>query len=31
MAERGWITGPGGGPYGSSGVIINCPIVTRFL
>lgn len=27
----GWITGPGGKPYGSSGAIVNCPIVFRFL
>ena len=27
----GWITGPGGKPYGSSGAIVNCPIVYRFL
>ena len=31
FVERGWITGPGGTPYGSSGFIINCPIVHRFL
>ena len=31
FVERGWITGPGGSPYGSSGFIINCPIVHRFL
>ncbi len=29
--ERGFITGPGGSLYGSSGIIINCPIVQRFL
>lgn len=29
--ERGFITGPGGALYGSSGIIINCPIVHRFL
>jgi hypothetical protein len=28
---EGWITGPGGKPYGSSGAIVNCPIVYRFL
>ena len=28
---EGWITGPGGKPYGSSGAIVNCPIVFRFL
>ena len=31
LVEDGWITGPGGGAYGSSGVLINCPIVHRFL
>ncbi len=31
MVERGFITGPEGGPYGSAGFIVNCPIVHRFL
>lgn len=31
FAEQGWLTGPGGQPYGSVGIIINCPIVFRFL
>ena len=31
LVEDGWITGPGGSAYGSSGVVINCPIVHRFL
>jgi len=31
MVERGFLTGPGGSPYGSSGIIINCPIVHRLL
>ena len=31
MAEQGHITGPDGGPYGSSGIIVNCPIVARLL
>jgi hypothetical protein len=31
FAQRGWITAPGGEPYGSSGIIVNCPIVFRFL
>ena len=31
MVERGFLTGPGGSPYGSSGIIINCPIVQRLL
>jgi hypothetical protein len=29
FAERGFLTAPGGGPFGSSGIIINCPIVAR--
>lgn len=31
MAVRGFVTGPGGKPYGSSGIIINCPPVARLL
>ncbi len=31
MVERGFITGPGGKPYGSTGIVVNCPIVMRFL
>lgn len=31
MVERGFVTGPGGTPYGSSGIIVNCPIVQRLL
>jgi hypothetical protein len=31
MAEQGHITGPDGGPYGSTGIIVNCPIVARLL
>ena len=31
LAEGGFITGPGGGSYGSVGIIVNCPIVFRFL
>ncbi|NJM91271.1 MAG: hypothetical protein HC863_03235 [Myxococcales bacterium] len=31
MAARGFLTGVGGAPYGSSGPIVNCPIVHRFL
>lgn len=31
FVQRGWITGPGGAPYGSTGIIVNCPIVFRFL
>ena len=29
FAQRGFLTGPGGEPFGSSGIIINCPIVMR--
>jgi len=31
MAEGGYLTGPEGAEYGSSGIIINCPIVMRLL
>ena len=31
MVERGWITGLGGDEYGSIGLVVNCPIVFRFL
>jgi hypothetical protein len=31
FVEKGWVTGPGGAPYGSAGIIVNCPIVYRFL
>jgi hypothetical protein len=31
LVEKGWITGPGGTKYGSSGIIVNCPPVYRFL
>ncbi|MBX2882182.1 MAG: hypothetical protein KTR32_19700 [Granulosicoccus sp.] len=31
FVERGFITGPGGSTYGSTGLIVNCPIVHRFL
>ncbi|MEO5884913.1 MAG: hypothetical protein ABIQ58_05290 [Candidatus Limnocylindrales bacterium] len=31
IVEDGWITGPGGSAFGSIGVIVNCPIVLRFL
>ena len=29
--EKGWITGPNGNPFGTVGIIVNCPIVYRFL
>lgn len=28
---EGWLTGPGGKAFGSSGAIVNCPIAYRFL
>ena len=31
FVQQGWITGPGGSKYGSSGFIVNCPPVFRFL
>ena len=31
LVENGWITGPGGEEYGSVGMIVNFPIVFRFL
>ena len=31
FVAKGWLTGPGGRKFGSSGAIVNCPIVFRFL
>jgi hypothetical protein len=31
MVKRGFLTGPGGAKWGSTGIIVNCPIVHRFL
>lgn len=31
FVEEGWITGPVGAEYGSVGMVVNCPIVFRFL
>jgi hypothetical protein len=31
FAQKGWLTGPDGGAYGSTGIVVNCPIVFRFL
>jgi len=31
MARRGWITGPDGKRFGSTGIVVNCPIVMRLL
>jgi len=30
MAARGWLTAPGGGPVGPSGLISNCPLIMHF-
>ncbi len=29
LVQEGWITGPDGKPYGSTGIVVNCPIVER--
>jgi len=31
LVEQGWLTGPGGAKFGSTGLVVNCPIVLRFL
>ena len=31
LVLRGYLTGPGGKPYGSTGLVVNCPIVQRLL
>jgi hypothetical protein len=31
LVQRGWLTGLGGGEFGSVGIIVNCPVVFRFL
>jgi hypothetical protein len=31
FVQNGFVTGPGGGDYGSAGFVVNCPIVFRFL
>jgi hypothetical protein len=31
LASRGFLTGPGGTPFGSTGIVVNCPIVKRLL
>lgn len=31
FVQRGYITGPGNSTYGSTGIVVNCPIVHRFL
>jgi hypothetical protein len=31
FAQKGFVTGPNGGAFGSTGLIVNCPIVWRYL
>jgi len=31
FVRRGFITGPGGKAFGSTGIVVNCPIIMRFL
>lgn len=31
FVRRGFLTGPGGKPFGSVGIVVNCPIIMRFL
>ena len=31
LVAQGWLTGPGGAPFGSSGIVNNCPIAFRLL
>lgn len=31
FVQQGWLTGLGGAPFGSSGIVVNCPIVARLL
>jgi hypothetical protein len=31
LVQEGWITGPEGEPLGSTGIVVNCPIVHDFL
>jgi hypothetical protein len=31
FVEKGFVTGPNGGSFGSTGLIVNCPIVWRYL
>jgi hypothetical protein len=31
LVQRGWLTGLGGGEFGSVGIIVNCPVMFRFL
>ena len=31
LVQGGFITGPDGEPFGSTGIVVNCPIIQRFL
>ncbi len=31
LVQAGWITGEDGKPFGTTGIVINCPIILRFL
>jgi hypothetical protein len=31
LVRDGWATGLGGGAFGSVGIVVNCPVVFRFL
>jgi hypothetical protein len=31
MVEKGFVTGPDGKPYGSTGILVNCPVAYRLL
>jgi len=31
LVSRGFLTGPNGQPFGSTGIVVNCPIVQRLL
>jgi len=31
FVRQGWLTGPGGVEFGSTGIVVNCPIIMRFL
>jgi hypothetical protein len=31
LVQRGWLTGLGGGAFGTVGIVVNCPVVFRFL
>jgi hypothetical protein len=31
FVRQGWLTGPGGVDFGSTGIVVNCPIIMRFV